>query len=391
MPTIALTDMAIRALKVPLSGQQTYFDKALTGFGVRVSQGGTKTFVLIHGANRRRSTIGRYPVLSLSDARTEAKRILAEQTLGKTRLPNITFDEAKNRFLAHCEQRNRPRTVYDYRRILDRHFRFGKTRLADISRHEVMRRIDKLYRTPAEQNYAFVVARAFFRYAVRNGLLDRNPMEAASLPAIVKSRERVLSPTELVTVFDQAKAHPYPFGPIVSLLLLTGQRRGEIAALRWEWINHDERTITLPDVLTKNRRTHRFPFGEKVAAVLSEVPQNSEFLFPATTANVRGKPTTVFNGWSKAKERFDGILENVAPWTLHDLRRTFSSTLAALGTPIHVTEKLLNHVSGTVSGVTAVYNRHSYMDEMREAIRNFEQYIDRSVASPRMDRETDSA
>ena len=80
-------------------------------------------------------------------------------------------------------------------------------------------------------------------------------------------------------------------------------------------------------------------------------------------------------GWAPTKPKFDATLENVAPYTLHDLRRTFSSCLAALGTPIHVTEKLLNHVSGTVSGVAAIYNRHTYMDEMREAITDYEETL----------------
>ena len=78
------------------------------------------------------------------------------------------------------------------------------------------------------------------------------------------------------------------------------------------------------------------------------------------------------NGWSNLKTKFDKSVEGVAPWTLHDLRRTFATNLAALGTPIHVTEKLLNHVSGTVSGVAAIYNRHAYMDEMRAAVANWE-------------------
>ena len=103
--------------------------------------------------------------------------------------------------------------------------------------------------------------------------------------------------------------------------------------------------------------------------------ETENYLFPAIRSHVRGKPTTTFNGWSKAKRDFDATLENVGPFTLHDLRRTFSSTLAAFGTPIHVTEKILNHTTGTLSGVAAIYNRHTYMDEMREAITKFERYI----------------
>ena len=102
--------------------------------------------------------------------------------------------------------------------------------------------------------------------------------------------------------------------------------------------------------------------------MLEAVPLQGDYLFPAARSHVRGKPTTTFNGWSKAKTMLDDKLVSVAAWTLHDLRRTFATNLAALGVPIQVTEKILNHVSGTISGVAAVYNRHTYMDEMREAV-----------------------
>ena len=166
---------------------------------------------------------------------------------------------------------------------------------------------------------------------------------------------------------------PYPFGFIVMLLILTGQRRGEIAALKWSYINVDDRTITLPAEATKNRRQHTFPFGQGVADILEGMPQLGDYLFPASREHVRGKPTTVFNGWPKAKAQLDAKLENVEPWTLHDLRRTFSTGLAALGIAQVVVEKLLNHVSGgALSPIAQVYNRHSYMAEMRAAIEAWE-------------------
>ncbi len=375
MPKTQLTDISVRALKPPAQGQVTYWDKSLAGFGVRVSQGGAKTFVLVYGANRRRISIGRFPAIKLSDARTEAKRLIAEHTLGRTRRSTVPFDEAKERFLASCEQRNMPRTVRDYRRLLNRHFRFSKTPLTEVSAQEIMSRINRLSGTPHEQNHAFVAARVFFRWAVHNHLIDRSPLEGMSLPAATRPRERVLTRDELAAVYNAARDYPYPYGPIVTLLILSGQRRGEIASLQWEWINTDERTITFPSFFTKNKRTHTFPYGECVAAVLADLPELNEYVFPASRSHVRHQPTTVFNGWPKAKVTFDQHLEHVAPYTLHDLRRTFSSNLAALGTPIHVTEKLLNHVSGTLSGVAAIYNRYTYMDEMRDAIHAYEKHL----------------
>ena len=128
-----LTDISVRTLPVPPKGQRTYYDDTLTCFGCRVSQGGTRSFVVMHGTDRQVITIGRYPVITLSDARKEAKRILAERTLGKHRAKSISFDAALALFLAACKQKNRSRTVADYTRLLKRHFAFGRRQLSDIT------------------------------------------------------------------------------------------------------------------------------------------------------------------------------------------------------------------------------------------------------------------
>jgi integrase len=161
-------------------------------------------------------------------------------------------------------------------------------------------------------------------------------------------------------------AEDYPFGTIVRLLILTGQRRGEIASLRWEYINEADRTITLPASATKNNRQHTFPYGHLTQQLLKSVPRLGENVFPA-----RGNLEASFSGWSKCKDVFDKRCQ-IAPWTLHDLRRTYSTIHAAIGTPPHITERLLNHASGTISGVGAMHNRYAYLDEMRAAAMAFE-------------------
>ncbi len=381
MPVVALTDLSIRALKPPAKGQRLYRDKTVRGFGCRVSQGGTKTFVVVAGANRQFVTIGRYPTLSLADARKEARRHLAERTLGKVRPVSVSFEEVQDRFLDACRAKNKPRTVYDYERILKRHFKFGRTPLGNITQHELMRRIYKLSGTPSEQNYAFVTAKIFFRWAKRHNYIEASPLADLPRPAKTHPRERVLTPQEHAVVYQASLAYPYPYGPIVSLLVLTGLRRGEAAALKWDWIDADERMITIPSTETKNKRAHSFPFEDGVAAVFDRVPNLGEQLFPARCAHVRGRPTTHFNGWARAKVKFDAKLEEVAPYTLHDLRRTFDTTMASLEVPLHVSDKLLNHVSGAVSGVRATYNRYSYLPEMRDAIRSYERHLEKICKS----------
>lgn len=372
MPRVELTDLVVRTLAAPESGQVTYQDKRIPGFGVRVSQGGGKSFVLVHGPKRRRVTIGRHPTISLKEARAEAKRILAETTLGKQFPDRISFDDAKEKFLIDCAQRNRPRTVEEYRRHLDRHFAFGSARISDLSTQDVMARVNRLRKTPAEQNHAFVTVRAFFNWAVRNRMLDRSPISGLRLPAKVQARDRVLTNDEFIEVFRKAGDFRYPFGPIVQVLCLTGQRRSEIASLRWEWIDRDNRIIDWPPAATKNNRAHRVPYGDLVDTIFRDLPVTGDFVFPSRVNEVRGNQSTVFNGWSRAKRDFDATLENVESYTLHDIRRTFSSVLAGQGAPIHVTEKLLNHATGTISGVAAIYNRHTYIEEMRAAVEGLE-------------------
>ena len=155
---------------------------------------------------------------------------------------------------------------------------------------------------------------------------------------------------------------------MVELLIYTGQRRNEIASLRAEWIDFEKHTITLPASVTKNKRQHTFPFGRMAEAVLARGKKKG-LLFPA-----RGKEDTVINGWSKLKPAFDRQCP-LASWTLHDLRRTCATNLAALGTPVHVTEKLLNHVSGSMGGIVAVYQRHAYLEEIRGAVAAWEKHL----------------
>jgi integrase len=369
VPKTILTDVMLRAMNAPEKGQVTYWDRTLPTFGVRMSQGGSRTFVI--QKKGRRTVIGRYPTVSLSQARTEAKRMLAEVTLGKLRPPSTTFRQLVELFFAtQCTlQNNKPRTIQAYERIFRRHFlpRIGDRQVAQIRPHDISAIVDGLLPTPIEANHAFVSARALFRFAVRRHLLTHSPCEGMTQPNKPTTRDRTLTDAELAAVYRTAFTFGYPFGPIVQLLILTGQRRGEISGLSWDHVAEQGRTIALPASLTKNNRQHTFPYGPTCADVLSRIPKVSDrFLFPA-----RGNPEQTFSGWSKCKRVFDKACP-IAPWTLHDLRRTVATNLAALGTPPHVTERLLNHVSGTVSGVAAIYNRHAYMHEMREALEGWE-------------------
>ncbi|MCY4498647.1 MAG: tyrosine-type recombinase/integrase [Rhodospirillaceae bacterium] len=268
----------------------------------------------------------------------------------------------------------------NYRYTLKRHFNFGKSHLDDILPQDVMRRIDKLSNRPSEQQHAYVIARTFFRWALDRNYLTSNPLPART-PRRAVSRDRVLSDEELKSVYTTATEGTDFSSHIVTLLILTGQRRGETAALQRPWIDTQERTITIPTDVAKNHTAHTFPYGDLVEVALECIPHTHEtYLFPVRRNRRKDNPATVFNGWSKPKIDFDAKLENVEPWTLHDLRRTFATKHAELGTPIHVTEKLLNHISGSHSGVVAVYQRHTWLPEMREAVERYDTYLSELVS-----------
>ena len=372
MPKVTLTEITLKSLPLPSSGQTTYWDESTPGFGVRVSLGGTKSYVVVHGVNRQRETLGRYPTITLKQARDKAKTLLAEITLGVHQNRTISFSDAREMFLEACRAKNKKNTVDYYRKRLDAHFRFGRKRLDEITRADIQSRIRKIKTSSSEQNHAFVAIRTLLNWALREQYIEQSPIALMKPPAKATARDHVLTDQELIKVSQASLAHPYPFGSIVSLLVLTGQRRNEIASLQWDWIDQHNRTVTIPASVTKNKRAHTMPYGDLAASVFGNLPQAGPYLFPS-----RSKRGTVFNGWGKSKERFDKDLAQVEPYTLHDLRRTFATTHAKIGTPIHVTEKLLNHVSGTISGVAAVYNRHSYMAEMRAAVAAYDVYLEK--------------
>jgi integrase len=194
-------------------------------------------------------------------------------------------------------------------------------------------------------------------------------------------RNQHLLPPELQSVWAAAGRAGHPFGTIVKLLILTGQRYGEIVSLRREFIDARERTITLPE--TKNGRQHTFPYGAMTAEIFEAIPRlnTTSLLFPGRD------PDLPWNGAGKAKFYLEWH-PRIKPWTLHDLRRTASTMWASLRVPPHIVERLLNHQLGTlqaqgvITAVAEVYNRYLYIDEMREAMNLWEGHLASILAPP---------
>jgi len=380
---VKLTEISVRNLPAPPTGWKIHADDSLPGFGVRVTAAGVKAFVLTYGANRQRVTIGRYPIIGLADARVEAKRILAEHTLGKLRPKRMIFIDALDQFIETRKAKNRPNTAYQTERLLRLYFKsLHPLQLQDISAHHISDITDKLSKRKLQSAaaHAHTAVKTFLKWCSQRNYLAISPIAEMEKPGLPKSRERVLTDDELKAVWKAADKTEGHFGTIVKLLMLTGQRRSEVGCLSAGYVQGD--TIALPATVTKNKRAHTIPIAplsRMLLHPLSVPTPPADYMFPA-----RGKPDTPFNGYSKSKATLDkeiqkGRDEPVPPWTLHDLRRTYATNLQRLGIKLEVIEALLNHVSGTRAGIVGTYQRHGFWDEMVKAVTAYEEWFARTI------------
>ena len=230
----ALTDLSVRTLP-----PGTYWDSRTRGLGLRVGKQSRTFIVLVRSGLRR--TLGRYPYLTLQAARKEVARIKAEAVLGRIEPARVPFADAVADFLKDCKTRVRPRTLKnytDYLRMLD----FDRRPVAGITPRELVVILNN--QVPSQREQLHRVARNFFRWCVRQHILDRSPLNALPLPS-GRPRARVLTEDELRAVWMAARAGTTPFHAIVVLVILTGARRGEMSPIGvvMDWGRHDH----LPD------------------------------------------------------------------------------------------------------------------------------------------------
>jgi integrase len=338
------TDLSIKALQVPETGSRTYWDD---GLGVRVTKNGVKTFITLVASGRRQA-IGQFPTIPLKEARRIAQTLRAEKVLGRHYKASEGISEALETFFSTHLVQLRPSTQRELKRILQKHFTLtGK--LEDVTARQIHKILDGLQHTPSQALHTFRAFRQFFNWCLSREMLDKSPMANMKPPAKELSRDRVLSDEELKLIWQHSDY--YPFG-----------RRGEIGELKWTDVNADTIMLTM----TKNSRPHTFPIGKMAQELIAKLPRlNKMYLFPNRDSS------SYFKGYSSSKVHFDTLCP-VINWTLHDLRRTYATGMQQLKVPVQVTEKLLNHVSGSLSGITGIYQRHEYKEEMREAVDKWE-------------------
>jgi len=376
--TKTLTELNIKNIRPPTKGQTVYWD-TLTGFGVRVSQGGTKTFMVVHGKDRRRTSIGRYPLMSLAQARTTAKQLLAEYTLNPyQKKPSKTYDDAVAQYLSVRAPEVRASTLVEYRRCLTKHFMFT-SQVEDIQTNQIIDQLDRI-KSQAEKSHAYTALKIFLNWCVERQYREFNPLQRVKKPAGPASRERVLSDEELVAVWKATGDH-MRFNVILRVLLLTGQRANQIASLRTEWIDWDKSLITFPAEIMKNKQEHVLPVGRVTLAMLRNMTPQRGYLFAQSRETKRP-----FAGWNKCKRALDETA-SVSDWKIHDLRRSWATNAPQLGILPHITDRILSHYSAR-GLVASIYDRHTYLEPMREAVDRMESHVLGLVISAKSDQQS---
>jgi integrase len=384
MPRIRLTKSAIDALPTPAS-DVVYWDAGCPGFGVKVTPKGRKVFIVLYrtgggGSKLRKYTIGPYGRVTLHQARVAAQKVFAAKLDGRD--PASEKREAKRRVVADrvedlletfiAQHLSQNRSGGEISRLLRREV--GKPwagrSIHEITKRDVVELVSAIEQrgAPVAANKALKSVKTFLRWCVGRAVLDQSPADGVPLPAKEGARDRVVNDKELAQVILGARQIGGRYGAIVELLALTGQRREEVAALQREELDLAHRVWTLPKQRTKNAKAHVVHLSDQSVAVLRRVDQRRSLL-----------GTKPFRDFSRAKRLLDQV-SGVAGWRLHDLRRTCVSGMARLGIPPHIADKILNHNAGTISGVAAVYQRHEFLSERREALERWGTHVAHIVA-----------
>ncbi|MCZ4273379.1 tyrosine-type recombinase/integrase [Maritalea porphyrae] len=370
-----LTTKTIDALPAAVGKRYEVRDMLLAGFMVRVSSVGKKVFYLnsrIEGRSRR-IKIGEYPMMSLAEARQKAQGILRDISLGEfenngTGSPERSVPTLQEVIEQFIELYAKPRNK-DWKgtqSVLRKFSTLNSRPIDQINRRDVHQVLDRIVAsgTPTRANRALAAVKKLMNWAVDRGYIGVSPIASLKPPTKEVPRERVLTDDEVCGCWTGAIEEGYPFTQFVHILTLLGQRRGEVAGMRWSELDLEKGLWTLPSSRAKNGTAHFVPLPKLALSVLNSIPRflNSDLVFTTTG-------TSPISGFGRLKQRLDVHVGLDAPdWRFHDLRRTMATGMAELRFAPHIIEAILNHKSGIVSGVAAVYNRHLYLDEKLEAL-----------------------
>jgi integrase len=377
---VKLSNASVAGLKLPEGKSELLvFDDTLPGFGVRLRAGGKRSWIAQYriGHQQRRLSLGTAEAVDAAEARKRAKASFARVQLGQdpqaekieARAPKareLTLSDAVEKYLPYVARKLKAATYSGVVLHLRKHWSpLHAYELQNLERRHVAAELSQIAANsgPYGANRSRAALSALFAWAIGEGLADANPVVGTNKATEETARDRVLSDNEVGLVWRHAGAGQY--GAIVRLLLLTAQRREEVAAMQWSELRLDEGLWSLPASRTKNGRAHDAPLSQATIEILRAQREQPgrELVF--------GEGAGPFQGWSNAKKALDKRLQAAgmtAPWRLHDLRRTAVTRISELGVLPHVVEAILNHISGHKAGVAGVYNRASYAAEKRQAL-----------------------
>jgi integrase len=375
----------------PSSSKDIRWDAEISGLGIRLYESGKRSFILSYrqDGTKRLYTIGQYGQITLEQARDLAQKRLGEIADGKDPLllrkarrkkNDWTVRRAFNDFLSRYAKIHNKHWLETERIFkIDILPSIGNKPIDEVSKDEILKIIDKVVARGSGimANRTLAAIRKFFNWCTERDLIKFSPAYKISAPCKNKTRDRVLSDDELRDIWRACDTIGYPFGNFVQFLILTAQRRGETSSTRREHFDKEAKLWRLPKENTKSNRLHIVPLQSVAISTLEKSPKLGDYIFTSSG----DRP---FENMSRGKKELDKEISSIRKaqgkypleeWRLHDLRRTAASGMAQLGVSPHIIEKVLNHSSGIISGVAAVYNRYQYTKEIGEALTLWENHI----------------
>jgi integrase len=398
MPRKKLTDLFVDKAAAPSTGRLEYFDTTFPALALRVTSNGHKSWSLFyrHGGRLRRYTIGNYPAFDPAAARKAASSALhrlaegidpGEEKRVRRNAPKPLADDFESfarEYLERQVKRNTAASTYrETARIIEQDVipEWGKRSIGSIAKRDVIALVDMKVASGAEVQANRILARlrTLFGWGVEKDRLTANPCDGLKPPTKEKARDRVLNEAEIRAFWGATEELGWPFGSLFRLLILTGQRRDEVATMEWSEIDLERRVWSLPREKAKNDQGHDVHLSQQAVDLLLALPRIEGGLVFSTNSR------TAVSGFSRSKERLDGLMakslvHEVDPWILHDLRRTAATGMAGLRVLPHVVDRILNHTSGTIRGVARVYNRFDYAEDRKAALEAWGRKVDAIVS-----------
>jgi integrase len=399
MGRINLTDRFIQSRKTATPGRrEDYFDALVPGLALRLTDRGNKSFVLVarypsKPLNPTRRALGTYGQISLEEARQKARDWLSligkgidpaleeERRRAAVRLQQAnTFEVVAHAFLDRCAARLAK--AGEARSIMAKEFlpRWRNRLVTEIAPREAAEAIRAIAErgAPYQAYNAFGWLRRFYNWAINSGEhgVEMSPIARLSARDIIgqakEPRSRILTDPEIRALWVGSERLGYPFGPVFQLLLITGQREREVADASWDEFDLENRLWTIPKARMKGDRAHEVPLSDSALKVIRVLPRfGGKYLFSSTGGK---KPVS---GFSKAKLRIGGLMAIeigpgadeaaavIAPWVIHDIRRTVRTHLSALPVQDNIRELVIAHAK---PGLHRVYDQHTYRDEKAECL-----------------------